>query len=168
MTDVEPASKSKRSRAVSLLPFTLAGIDELDLFPTPAARKKALDEIGRDFTWWEFVFGVLVTAGAAIGANWLLKMLFRMLFPGVPGLPGEGLEFLRLVMVMGAVLIVLRLLHRWGVRPALRQRLIESGVPVCLGCGYLLRGLPPDSTVHCPECGRAIDERVKAIMNPRE
>lgn len=36
------------------------------------------------------------------------------------------------------------------MRRTLRQALLDSGVPVCEGCGYDLRGL---SSERCPECG---------------
>jgi hypothetical protein len=37
------------------------------------------------------------------------------------------------------------------VRSSLRKLLNSRGIPVCLGCGYDLRGL---SEHRCPECGR--------------
>ena len=41
---------------------------------------------------------------------------------------------------------------RRRIRVLLRQKLIEEGVPVCVQCGYMLKGviLP-----RCPECGTA-------------
>lgn len=43
----------------------------------------------------------------------------------------------------------------------LRAALLDCGVPVCLDCGYCLRGL---SSECCPECGRKIDERVTKLI----
>lgn len=42
-----------------------------------------------------------------------------------------------------------------------RNRLLRDGVPVCIKCGYCLRGLLSD---RCPECGKEMDERVRALI----
>ena len=39
-------------------------------------------------------------------------------------------------------------------RRLLREELIQLGVPICVHCGYDLRGLTES---RCPECGRAFD-----------
>jgi hypothetical protein len=59
--------------------------------------------------------------------------------------------------------LTIRALHRWGVRRDLRHKLIKLGVPVCVGCGYLLRGLPVDTPV-CPECVRKLDANVRSML----
>lgn len=46
----------------------------------------------------------------------------------------------------------------------LRRELLGRGVPICMGCGYHLIGLPGSD---CPECGRPIDRGVRAILNTR-
>lgn len=48
----------------------------------------------------------------------------------------------------------LRFAFRGPVRRALRVELCKRGVPVCVPCGYDLRGL---QTRRCPECGAAFD-----------
>lgn len=65
-------------------------------------------------------------------------------------------------MVTGIFLLI-RYLHRRGFAIALREKLVTAGVPICLRCGYSLRGAMP-VTVRCPECGTAVDERVRAII----
>ena len=40
------------------------------------------------------------------------------------------------------------------IRKSLRRQLLEAGVPICLKCGYDIRGL---STPRCPECGGEFD-----------
>lgn len=37
-----------------------------------------------------------------------------------------------------------------GLRRALRQRLVQMGIPICIPCGYDLQGL---ASTRCPECG---------------
>jgi len=41
-------------------------------------------------------------------------------------------------------------LWRRAIRRSLRQQLLARGIPVCLRCGYCLRGAP---STRCPECG---------------
>ena len=50
---------------------------------------------------------------------------------------------------------------RWQLcnpmRKHLREQLIARGVPICLRCGYDVKGL---AKPRCPECGEAFDERL--------
>lgn len=46
---------------------------------------------------------------------------------------------------------------RRGVRRYLRVQLVNKGVPVCLECGYQLRG---QVEPRCPECGTGFDMRL--------
>jgi hypothetical protein len=39
------------------------------------------------------------------------------------------------------------------VRRSLREQLVARGVPLCLDCGYDLRGHATQTTMRCPECG---------------
>ncbi len=43
----------------------------------------------------------------------------------------------------------------------LRRKLLERGVPVCMNCGYILRGCRGPN---CPECGTPFDKRVIALL----
>ena len=43
-------------------------------------------------------------------------------------------------------------LRRRAIERVLRDLLRKKGIPICLHCGYCLRGSP---TPHCPECGRS-------------
>lgn len=53
-----------------------------------------------------------------------------------------------------AVMLVCARLKRRRLNLALRQQLNELGIPVCLHCGYCVRGVASPT---CPECG---DERL--------
>jgi len=52
--------------------------------------------------------------------------------------------------------VVVVLIVRRKMRRSLRRILVEYGVPVCLECGYELRGLP---TNRCPECGTSANPK---------
>ncbi|MGE5607712.1 MAG: hypothetical protein ACM359_00515 [Bacillota bacterium] len=77
------------------------------------------------------------------------------------GIPDRPLYYLRLivpVIVNGTMGIwgplCLFWLFRRRIQRTLRQQLLARGVPICLGCGYDLRGqLEP----RCPECGTPFD-----------
>ncbi|MBN1347474.1 MAG: hypothetical protein JXQ73_32590 [Phycisphaerae bacterium] len=45
-------------------------------------------------------------------------------------------------------------LYRYSIRRSLREQLAKSGVPICVECGYQLRGL---TEPRCPECGTPSD-----------
>jgi predicted Zn-ribbon and HTH transcriptional regulator len=72
-------------------------------------------------------------------------------------------DLIRVVAMIGAGFLVLRKLHRWGAAADLRRKLLAANVPVCVKCGYLLRGLPLDPG-RCPECGTAFSEEVISIL----
>lgn len=143
------------------LNLSLAGMPELELFETAEQRERALREIAREFgsprsgSWW---VGVAILLAAGVGT--LVVARHALTFVGWP-------EWAEELIRIGAVLVVaaltIRRLHRWGGPADLRRKLIELGVPVCRGCGYSLRGLPFDRR-RCPECGRGIEPRVRAIL----
>lgn len=45
--------------------------------------------------------------------------------------------------------------HRRILPKEVRRELVRRGVPVCIGCGYCLRG---SSASTCPECGIAVED----------
>lgn len=74
-------------------------------------------------------------------------------FPTLRSSDAHGISVVAVlvVWVLGSVLLLGRLYVPIG-----RRSMCECGVPVCLRCGYDLRGVEPiDGTnvVRCPECG---------------
>ncbi|MGB0717454.1 MAG: hypothetical protein ACPGXK_16375, partial [Phycisphaerae bacterium] len=75
--------------------------------------------------------------------------------------------FMQPIMQLVGVLIGLSVMYNFGFRKPLQRSLRETlrrhGVPICLGCGYDLRGhdqADRDSSIEesprCPECGELV------------
>ncbi len=161
-SDSEPRSNSTKPRK-HLLNLTLAGLPELEQFDSEEQRQKALQQIGREAAKvrsWSYWLAVLILAGAAIAAAALARFLLSRV--AWPRILEAAIYWLAIGVTFG---LVLRRLHRAGTPEQLRQKLLQSGVPVCLACGYLLRGLPT-ATNRCPECGTALSDEVRAIRVP--
>ena len=144
---------------------TLAGIEELEMFPSAEERERAIADHADAIRGWDLVLGIAVCVTVALGA-WVLArwgILGGLSYLTSQPIPGWAREIITFGTIVVCMFLTLRKLHRWGVKRELRHRLVALGVPVCVGCGYLLRGL--DLKVEkCPECGRAIDEAVRAAL----
>lgn len=141
--------------------LTLKGLEELDHFPTKESRARAFASLSGTIRGWELVKGVAVTASAPILTLVLLRAVLPRLWPSV-----FGVRFFHDFSVIFAILafvVVLRWLHRRGAARWLRVKLVEEGVPVCVECGYLLRGLSPGAE-RCPECGRSLTAQVRCLI----
>ncbi|TWT43635.1 hypothetical protein RAS1_00320 [Phycisphaerae bacterium RAS1] len=146
------------------LNWSLHGLPEYDLFETPQQRERALSEIARFFSnplKLDFWIGVLLLAGIAFGAVFFARALLRLVV-----WPAWIEEVLRLAFLAVVTLAAIRFLHRWGARADLRRKLREYGIPVCLKCGYDLRGQVEQSP-RCPECGEPLDAAVREILQSR-
>ncbi|MGQ9648617.1 MAG: hypothetical protein ACUVXJ_00735 [Phycisphaerae bacterium] len=79
------------------------------------------------------------------------------------GLQGEGwvggviAGVYPLAVAIGSQYLVRKLLIRY-----LREQLVAKGVPICIYCGYDLRG---QVDPRCPECGKAFDPN---LIRPTE
>ena len=157
---MEPQKSRSKTRR-HLFNLTLAGLPELEHFEDEATRQTALNEIGQEAAdlksggYWS---GVGILIGAMLASQFLARWLLRFVI--WPALLEEALHWLVTIV---AFALTLRWLHRSGVAGQLRTKLLASGVPICMKCGYLLRGLPLDPG-RCPECGGAFDEPVRAIL----
>ncbi len=144
-------------------PFTLtmAGLPEMELFGSEEQRQASLGEMAREagnVRSAGFWLAVAVLAVTVFAVGRLARMLFLRM-----GLAGVWAEMLQFAVMLGAYWFILRALHRWGARKDLRRKLLAARIPVCMSCGYLLRGLPL-SPGRCPECGRPFDDRVRELL----
>ncbi len=154
--------KPRRRRFVfhDLLKLTLFGLPELDLFDNKVQRDNAVRQIARETTpgTWSWLQGFLLLTAALLAVVFALRILLAWLRWR------ESIESALLVAGTAAfAFVLLRAMHRRGIRGPLREKLLAAGIPVCRGCGYSLRGQTPDSTC-CPECGRPLDEQVGTIL----
>lgn len=156
--------KASRPWRHVFLQLTLAGTPELQLFESDEQRKRALDEIGKEAgrpAQWTFVLAVVLLAVAVYSVSQATEWVCAYFRVSQIELPAK-------IVTMGLTfLVTLRWLHRWGSREELRQKLLEYGIPVCMKCGYSLRGLSLSSG-RCPECGTAFDDRVREILAATE
>lgn len=98
---------------------------------------------------WAFGLLILGIAPALIGLS--MHALRRWI-----GIPISPILMSGLVggVVGGSIGLALQLSFRKPVRRYLREDLVGRGIPICVECGYDLRGL---SESRCPECGAAFD-----------
>jgi len=98
---------------------------------------------------------IFVTVGFIAGfiVFWGGLILFAIGYEGITGSPfhagtGDGLELVRLVVVLGTCVVTTAWLFRKQRR--IRLRWDEGKYLNCLRCGYDLRG---NTHATCPECG---------------
>lgn len=128
---------------------------ELERFPSKEARREA--EATVDKRTWYFVRLTRITLlivfflAVALCYRWAPQLLPRDLLTTF---------FLRqgvAIAVFCLALLIASLLTRRRRAQELRKLLCEQGIPICIHCGYDLRG---QTDPRCPECGRAFDPRL--------
>ena len=134
---------------------------EIELFDSPAAATDAVrawkKQLYRKPMFWVALVGYGCGAGVCVAVALMLVRrwvavplsMFGGLIGGIAGgiIGGSG--------VAAATWFWGRRFHRF-----LRERLLALGVPVCLKCGYDLRG---QTEPRCPECGTPFDP---ALIQP--
>ena len=145
----------------TIFQLTLQGLEELEHFPTREARARALSSLSDSVRGWALTKGIVLTGGAAVAVLLLLRSVLPRYGPAVFGL--RIFQDFSVLFAVATFVLMLRWLHRRDAARALRPMLLDAGVPVCLQCGYLLRGL--SQTEHCPECGAAIAEPTRRLLS---
>jgi hypothetical protein len=125
---------------------------ELDLLDTPKDRAgvhdAAMKVLRRRWQFWVYAIAApaIGISGFAIGLHFLGKV-----FPVVARIKGGLLAGA----VGGLFPLTYSFAFRRPLRVLIRKELVKRGVPVCVGCGYDLRG---QEVARCPECGVGFEE----------
>lgn len=142
----------------------LRGVNELDLFPCTEQRLRALQAFRHyrewspksAYFWFGIAYGIVVAVilvpwcSAAFSVFSLVAQILLM----TPIALASGL-----IARFGGVRLVRR-----SASVFLRKELLSCDVPVCLKCGYDLRGTVSE---RCSECGRELDGRVREILTEK-
>lgn len=148
--------------------IVLFGVPELRMFPTHLDRQRALAGVAYEADQFGTRRGL---AGLAI---YMAGMFIGVLVAGVLGElfltgelslvnPSEGSKFFAMIGGVIGCLAAMCWQHRRVGRQVLRRHLVRCGVPVCLRCGYDLRGLP-GTNAQCPECGDELSNAQKQLL----
>jgi hypothetical protein len=131
---------------------------ELALFPSDEERVAAIKslhkQVGRSLwrrprTWVLFIiynlFNILsVPVGRSIADRFVVNLPLRIFLSGLPAIMlGIGFAF------------GFQYLWRAPMQKALRTLLVSKGIPICIPCGYDLRG---QIEQRCPECGTPVGQ----------
>lgn len=138
----------------------LADLPELQQFPTIEARDRALrmlklDDDTRSIRNPGFAVRLVLFCATTLTSFALFE------FVRLP----RWIEFLVVAAANVPIgLWMAGLLDRDYMARNIRRALVENGIPVCLGCGYPLKGLPAE-TRRCPECGRTIEGTILPLIH---
>lgn len=154
----------KPLRKLHLFSVTLQGFDEVKHFKSSDDRRRAFAEVANEVRGRDLALGIILTAAAAGASFAAARVIFRYLLPR--SIPANVAEMGCITLTLLGALLALCALHRWGAAKELRRKLVASGVPVCLECGYRLDGLPR-GTGECPECGAAVSPHVALLLEAR-
>ncbi|MHC4126690.1 MAG: hypothetical protein ACYSWT_03970 [Planctomycetota bacterium] len=128
---------------------------ELNLLDSAAERRKvsrtAHRSVMRTRRFW------LCWVGAAVSAVSAMVFIVGVFIPWLKqhvALPDWLVKIVMAFLVTGIVAGGWQFGLRRPTRRRIREELLARGIPVCLACGYSLRG---QTGTRCPECGRAFD-----------
>jgi hypothetical protein len=170
MTSGEPTidAGAKRTRAATQRfeawarkPY-VQGLPEWAMFPDEETRRRAIVEIERGMmprslkSVLQFLLAVALFLAVPAVVSFLLTHI------ALPPM-GQWNDRIMWGMILVGYTILVYLAIRKDMPRELRKRLLECGVPVCLGCGYDLRGQPSSST-RCPECGRTFEAKTMTLI----
>lgn len=135
---------------------TLKNPIELTWFESDHDRATVIGEFREQRKWSRRVSFLLCFVVGFL----ILKYPFAMIFDSL----GLGLYF-PVTMLLSVVyfLVAMQLLWRRPLQQHLRQELVRRGKPICICCGYDLRG---QSEPRCPECSQPFDAGLLKKASP--
>jgi hypothetical protein len=135
----------------------IAASPECALFPDDATRHKVVQELNYGVLgrWWYSP----VTLAVCLLLFLVTEPLATLISHTLPFIPWAVALIAIVMFWMGAFFGLIWVTIRHDARRRLRERLVAFGVPICVHCGYDLRG---QTEPRCPECGRAFDP---ALLN---
>ncbi len=113
---------------------------EVRRFPKYADAERIVENPERPRRYW-------VEYAAALGGAACLTIPIGGFLPG-------SLSGVSTAMLVWCGLCVVGWRWRWFTRQKLRKELAARGIPICIRCGYDIRGL---TDARCPECGTEFD-----------
>jgi hypothetical protein len=141
----------------------MLGIPEEQLLPDDAARAAWGQIVRQQFQTWRR-FGALMLY-VAVGVP-VFRFFGNRIAANAPILPPIAADWLGPMMYLGCLALLARV-QKWRfsrrMQKLLREHLIELRIPVCLHCGYDLRG---QTEPRCPECGRGFDPQLISQAQP--
>lgn len=134
---------------------------ELQHFASPEQVKEAMHAWKKRLLKMpRFWFGLL---GYTLGVGVLVLAILISLRPWL-SIPSSMFGGIVGGVTGGSGMVVLTWFWRHRCQRFLRQQLIASGIPICLKCGYDLRG---QTEPRCPECGTPFDAELIDGANKR-
>lgn len=123
-------------------PRANSSIPELERFETVFDSQEALRKARQDPQ-------VRFRTKAAMTLNWVAVCVASL---AVVQRTGSSLAMAGIALLLGTTLLITenRFLLRPRIQRCLREQLVARGVPICLACGYDLRG---QTIPRCSECG---------------
>lgn len=139
-----------------IAPRVLNWYPELALFTDDTDRKRALKQAQRR-VWragrlWLWSISLGVVNGVVMSIRpWTLIPGLSARIPPVVG------QIIFCGLMGGCAGVAFQYLWRKPMQGSIRRQLLDRGIPVCLECGYDLRGR---TDPRCPECGSPFDSRL--------
>ena len=147
----------KLSRWVYELLFYLPDVTrEMALLETPAERDAVRWQVWRRlYRSWSY-WGLCAAVGGLMIPVLFFGMRFGVLLRFKLGISSPYFDPLFMLVYLLAVGTLFSVVSMWPLRRMvlheLRMHLIARQIPVCIACGYDLRG---GAAARCPECGTA-------------
>ncbi|MCY2952624.1 MAG: hypothetical protein NTU53_11725 [Planctomycetota bacterium] len=131
---------------------------ELAFFSDPSDRYAAFRTAMREIRWRYFLLAAVFSSMSCLVVPYLVRLLLVHLraLLNAPHLHSVSRVVVGVCNGLIPLVIAFVLVHlfRKRIQRSLRSQLVARGTPICVECGYDLRGqLEP----RCPECGKAFD-----------